>query len=229
MKMRPDGFEVADVLAIGGLTMAGDALDGALMRRRISSHFGADVTYKVPMGSNVLSMPRHLLEKLCSPPDLCLLQQRDVQAFLRDVRSWSLGASDKERIDQLLSIIDDALGFQIFEAIELTKRSLSRDESAVFRFEYPSIDIEETITRVEFEAACERELSSILEVLDQTVKSAGVAPADIDVVCCTGGTARVTSIARAIESRFGAARVQQMSSFHSVIEGLAERAHAMLA
>lgn len=221
-ELRPD-----DVLALGGVSVAGDALDGCLMRHRIARHFGAEVTYRVPMGANVLTMPKPIVEKLCSPADMTTLGHRDVLAFLRDVRAWSLGSEDRRRMDQLLCLVEDSLAFRLFDAIERSKRELSEAMAATFRFEDTGVQIREEIPRADFEAASERAFGAILRALDQTVAAAGVSPADIDVVCCTGGTARVPHLADALAERFGRGKLQQLRSFHAVAQGLAERARQL--
>jgi hypothetical chaperone protein len=88
VRMGQGGFALSDVLAIGGVSVAGDALDGSLMRGKVARHFGAEVRYKVPFGENELTMPKPLMEKLCSPAEMSLLAQRDAASFLNDVRSW---------------------------------------------------------------------------------------------------------------------------------------------
>jgi hypothetical chaperone protein len=227
VRMRREGFSPADVLSLGGVSVAGDALDGSLMRHKLARHFGAEVTYRVPMGSNKLTMPRPIMEKLCSPADMTVLQHRDVLAFLRDVRAWSLGPEDRQRMDNLLCLVEDALAFQLFDAIERTKCELSGAPASEFRFDYPSMNLYERIGREEFEAGSAREIDAVLRSLDQTVADAGLSFGGIDVVCCTGGTAKVPRIARAIEERFGSGKVKQLRSFHSVVQGLAERARAI--
>jgi hypothetical chaperone protein len=219
----------SDVLALGGVSIAGDALDGDIMRHKIARHFGSEVTYRVPMGANVLRMPRPIAEKLCSPADMTALQHRDILSFLRDVKAWSLGPDDRTRMDRLLCLVEDSLAFQLFEAIERSKCELSSAHAAEFFFDYPTIQIREGITRVEFEEASERDTGAITKSLDDTVGSAGLGFKDIDVVCCTGGTAKVPRIARSIAERFGEGKVRQLRSFHSVVQGLAERARQALA
>lgn len=223
VRMRPEGFDPADVLALGGISMAGDALDGSLMRHKIARHFGADVTYRVPLGSNTLTMPKGIMEKLCSPADMTVLQHRDVLHFLRDVKSWSLGPDDKRKMDHLLCLVEDSLAFKLFESIERTKCDLSTHDIATFHFDYPTINLDERVARREFDAGSTREVQAILGSLDQTVAEAGLRYEDIDVVCCTGGTARVPAIAHGIESRFGQDKVKALRAFHSVVQGLAER------
>lgn len=227
VRMRGDALRPDDVLALGGVSVAGDALDGSLMRHKIARHFGAEVTYRVPMGANRLTMPKPIVEKLCSPGDMTTLQHRDVLAFLRDVKAWSLGSEDRRRMDQLLCLVEDALAFRVFEAIEQSKCELSSAPRATFQFDYPSIQIREEIPRADFEAGSERAIEAILRSLDATVAGAGLSFNAIDVVCCTGGTAKVPRIAEALEQRFGRDKVRTLRSFHSVVQGLAERARAL--
>jgi hypothetical chaperone protein len=218
----------ADVLSVGGVAVAGDALDGALMRSCIAPHFGSTVTYRRAFGENVLTFPKPLLERLCSPAELCLLDRRDTLAFLREIKSSALGEDDRERMDRLLCLVEDRLGFRIFEAIDFTKRELSLQESARFSFDYPTIELELTIERRSFEAAARSALDRILTRLDETLAAAGVSASAIDHVYCTGGTAQVPALNRAITARFGAHKVRHVSTFHAVIQGLAERARSLL-
>jgi hypothetical chaperone protein len=229
VRMHQGGFSPSDVLALGGVSIAGDVLDGCIMRRKVARHFGAEVTYKVPMGNNVLPMPRPIIEKLCSPADMTVLRHRDILAFLEDVKAWSLGPDDRRKMDQLLTLVEDSLAFQIFDAIERAKVQLSERPATEVRFDYPSIHIREPITRPDFESAAEKPIDAILASLDRTVQAAGLSYSEVDVVCCTGGTARVPRIAEAVSERFGPEKVRQLRSFHSVVQGLSERARQLAA
>lgn len=225
-RLTPGDSQV-EVLAVGGVSIAGDAFDGSIMRHKVSRHLGSDVKYKVPFGSNVLSMPKPLMESLCSPAETCLLAQRDIMAFLRDIKSGSLGKDDKQHIDQLLCLVEDSLGFQIFEAIEQSKRALSDHDSTRFTFDYPGIDISEPITRQEFQTFSAPQVDKILGSLDSTLADSGLGAAGIDLVCCTGGTARVAALAEGIQARFGSEKLVRLRSLHSVIQGLGERARSL--
>jgi hypothetical chaperone protein len=227
MRVGPRPFAASDVLAIGGVAVAGDALDASIMRSHVARGFGAEVTYKVPLGHNVLTMPKPIMEHLCSPAHLSILRRQDLASFLRDVRAWSLGPEDRAKLDNLAVLVDDALGFSLFEAIESAKRGLSVAPEAEVRFSYPPIDVREGVTRASFEEASRRDTSAILRCLDETLASANVAPGAIDLVCCTGGTARVPLLAREMRGRFGEARVRDHRSFTSVVLGLAVHAQSV--
>lgn len=229
LRLEAGELRAADVLAIGGVGVAGDALDAGLMRTKVARHFGADVVYRVPFGSNEMRMPPALMERLSSPADLSILRRQEVMTFLRNIRSWSLGPEDTEKIDQLFTLIEDGLGFHVFEAIERAKRQLSHDDACTLTFEYPTIEIREPITRNEFEQASERALTRILDRLEETLAAAELSASEIDVVCCTGGTAKVPVLARAIAAKFPQARIEEFKSFHSIVEGLALHAQELAA
>jgi hypothetical chaperone protein len=226
LRIGPRALERSDVLAVGGVAVAGDALDAALMRARVARHFGAEVQYRVPFGQNVLRMPHGIVQHLCSPAHLSILQRRDIASFLADVRRWSLSDEDRRRMDQLTALVDDTQGFHLFEAIERAKKALSTKPRAEVVFSHPGIEVREPVTRPVFEEASRREVDAILRCLDETVAAAGVAPGDVTVVCCTGGTARVPRLAAEIARRLPAARLEQFKGFHSVVEGLAREAQA---
>jgi hypothetical chaperone protein len=227
--MGRGGFELSDVLAVGGVSVAGDALDGSIMRAKVARHFGAEVQYRVPFGDNVLTMPKPLMEKLCSPAEMSLLAQRDARSFLEDVRSWSLGEHDRACIDQLFVLVEDGLGFMLFEAIEHAKKQLSAAAETSLSFHVPGIDVDQPLTRTEFERGASRELSAIIASLDATLDRAGVRTSDVELVCLTGGTARVPFINAALGERFGQTRLHSLRGLHAVAEGLARHAQRLLA
>lgn len=228
LQMHDGPFAPSDVLSIGGVAVAGDAFDAALMRRHVGKHFGTEVKYRVPFGDNVMQMPPALMEKICTPADASLLQAADAMNFLRNLKDWSVGATDRRAIEQLLTFVEDRLGFQVFEAIEGTKRALSDSEQALFHYDYPTIEIDELVERAAFELSSARATDAIVTELDATLTRAALAPSDVDIVCCTGGTARLPAVEKALAQRFGREKLTQFSNFHSVILGLSEHARAQL-
>lgn len=224
MKMKPGPYNPSDVLAIGGVPRAGDALDGCVMRERLCNYFGADIQFQIPFSSNILKMPSHLMEKICSPADISLLMKRDVMEFLKNVEKWAIREADKVKMKRLFTLVEDQLGFPVFEKIEEAKRELSSSHEGRVRFEYPYINLDELIQKDQFESYIESPIEIILSALDETVKRSGLNYSEVDLVCCTGGTARVPRLRKAIEQRFGIQKMQEHRVFHSVVDGLAERA-----
>lgn len=229
LQMHDGPFAPEDVLSIGGISLAGDAYDSAIMRHHVGKHFGTEVRYKVPFGHNVLQMPPALSEKICTPADASLLNTQDAMGFLRNLKDWSLDAKDRRAMDQLLTFVEDRLGFPVFEAIEQAKRELASEGTARVRYEYPTVEVDEPISQSAFEHSSERVTRAIVGELDATLERARLRPNQIDIVCCTGGTARLPAVEQALGSRFGADKLTQFRNFHSVILGLAEQARSALA
>jgi len=213
-----------DVLSIGGINLAGDALDGAVMRRQLAPFFGSELAYRVPFGSNVLKVPGHLIDKICSPADVSLLGKRDTREFLRNVQKWLPDDKARAVLDRLFCLVDEQLGFPVFEAIEASKRRLSEDDTTRIRFPHPVVDIDVPITRAQFDSFISECCRRIMETLDETLRQAGVRPDQIDVICLTGGTAKVPALREGLTARFGAEKLDTHNRFHSVVSGLAGRA-----
>jgi len=157
------------------------------------------------------------------------LRRADAIAFVRSLRAWSLGDEDAACIDNLLTLIEDGLGFQVFEAIERAKRDLSSAQVAHIGFQYPSLEFQEPVRRTEFESSITQPIAAIFACLEDTLARAGLVAEQIDVVCLTGGTGRVPLIAERIARMFQHSRIHRLRSLHAVVQGLGERARALLA
>lgn len=227
LTLGPKAFKSSDVLAVGGVSVAGDALDSSIMTGKLSHFFGTDVEYRLPLSSNVLKMPADIKLKLGSPPDIALMTRADVMGFLKSVQKAALIQSDKAKLDRLFALIEDNLGFRIYESIEALKREVCSGQKATFEFPYPDIEIKTNFLPIEFQVCSQEKIQKIFESLDETVKQAGVDHTKIDLVCCTGGTAKVPEVSKKLKERFGQATIEQFKNFHSVIQGLAERAREL--
>ncbi len=225
VRMQRGGFDPNDVLAVGGVAVAGDAIDGALVRARLAPEFGSRTRYRVPFGKNVLEMPIDLVDLLCSPAELTLVDRKTVLGRIADIRSGAVGTEDdKERLDRLAVVIEDGVGFTLYEAVEGAKRRLSERESTRLAFDYPGAELELPVERSDLEGAAERPVGRLLEALDETLRAGGIDAGEVEVACLTGGTSMMPLIERALREKLPKARFRRLRSFHSVVQGLARRA-----
>lgn len=224
MRMSPDGFQKSDVLGVDGCPLAGDALDSVFMSERLNKTFGAQASYRLPMSSNILKMPNSVMERLNKPAHIVHLKDRETYNFIREVQKCALKADDKALIQRLFVLIEDQQIFPFFEEIEKTKRTLSHENKALFSFQYPDLETEETFFKSEFEHWAEKIRNPIFEALDRCLKQAGMQDAQIDHVFLTGGTGHVPFVRKTFEDRFGKEKLQTSAFFHSVLSGLIEAA-----
>lgn len=228
VRMGRERFTDKDILAVGGIPIAGDRFDGTIMKNMIAPHFGTEIVYRLPMGSNDLHLPQHLINRLCSPADISFLSRKDIMQLLKDAQKWSLNADDARKMDRLFILVEEHLGYKLFKAVEQSKIRFSEAATAQFAFDHPGIEFEEELFGSDFRSFSTDLVERITGALDETLKRAGVTASEIDIVCCTGGTARVPALALELERRFGKDKLRQHRHFHSVIGGLADKAQALI-
>ncbi|MBS1971748.1 MAG: Hsp70 family protein [Bdellovibrionales bacterium] len=225
IRMGPEKFRREDVLAIDGCPLAGDALDSVFMSHRLNEYFGAKSRYRLPMSENVLTMPHGVTQRLNHPAHIVHLKEKDTYEFIREVKKCSLTEKDKAAVERLFVLIEDQQIFPFFETIEKTKRELSSQENSNFKFVYPTLEVYEGFSQKQFIEWSEETRGKIFEGLDRCLASAGLTSDQVDLVCLTGGTAKVGFIQQELEKRFGKERLQTQSHFHSVLSGLVESAN----
>ncbi len=224
VKMDSKGFAKDDVLAIGGVSVAGDAMDGALVRSVVAPYLGSKAKYRAPFGANALDMPNTLIELLCSPADLTLVDRQKVLRFVGDIRSGLVDSSDGPRLDRFATIIEDGVGFSLYDAVEGAKRRLSDTPATTITLDYPGAELDVETTRERLDDVASRPLERMLASLDDVLSAAALRPEDIEIVCLTGGTSRMPKVEAAFRAKLPQASFRRLSSFHSVVQGLSRRA-----
>lgn len=207
------------IIASGGLGLAGDAFDAKLVRHVVSPLLGHGT--KCRLVEKTATMPNWPYTRLEHWHHLSFLKSRENMEALRSLRAQAL---EPDKIDNLIMLVSDDLGFQLHSAVQKTKYELSAAKESKFEFRVPGIHIQKTVTRVDFEHWIAEELHAIANCLDEVLKRAGEKVAAIDRVFLTGGTSLVPSVRKIFERRFGRERIAGGSEFTSVAQGLALRA-----
>ena len=138
---------------------------------------------------------------------------------MREINEVARTAAEPERLRRLLHIIEEELGYPLYQTVSAVKAELSRADSAMLRFDAGSFVIEAEVTRRDFEAWIAPDLAQLAAAVDRAMTQAGVA--QVDRVFLTGGTSFVPAVRRLFEARFGAEIVSGGGEFVSVAEGLA--------
>jgi hypothetical chaperone protein len=224
IRIGPMPYKQEHLLSIGGVSVAGDVIDGLFMKNQIAPYFGSEAQYQVPLSHNILQMPPALKSALSSPADIVQMEKRQIFQFLKDVEKWVTNEDDKTRLHRLMVLVEDQLGFQVYEEIDRCKRSLSEKAVEVFDYQYPEININTEVERENYASDIQPGIEKIMQCLKDTLTQAQVSPAEVDLVHCTGGTSKLFAIRKQLETLFGSEKLSQKNEFHSVIQGLAERA-----
>ena len=152
---------------------------------------------------------------------LSFLRTRNVAEILNGARVRAL---EPEKIDALITLINEDLGYQLHQAVQRVKFELSSSDRTEFRFVEAGLDLRIPVTRADFESWIQQDLTRIENCVDELLSTAGVSPAAVDRVFLTGGTSFVPAVRSIFSQRFGEERVRTGGEFTSVACGLALRA-----
>lgn len=214
------GRRPEDILGTAGVAVAGDAFDRQVVRHLVAPRLGMDAVYLSPPDKR-LPMPAWPFERLERWHHVSFLNNPPDLARLDALRRRALPPAG---IEALIQLVQEDLGFQLYEAVRRTKFELSERERARFHFQCGTVTIEEQVTRSDFVGWIREELDAIAGCLDALLVSSGVLPHQIDRVFLTGGSSFVPAVRRLIADRLGEDKITGGRELTSVATGLALRA-----
>jgi hypothetical chaperone protein len=216
-----NNLESSEILGSDGVGIAGDSFDSKMVRELVSPKVGLNSRYRSAFG-HVLRVPSWIFRNLERWHYLSFLKSKKNLELLREIRADAL---EPEKIQALIHIVDNDLGYPLYNAVEETKLSLSENPVSPFVFQDRPVDIEEKISRQQFDQWISPELSMISDCIDRLLQRCHVGPRDIDAVFITGGSSFVPAIRQIFSSKFGGpARLRKGDELTSVAQGLAIRA-----
>jgi hypothetical chaperone protein len=214
-RARRGGAE--SILGNAGVDVAGDAFDGRIIRHCVSPLLGRGAEFVSFFGRR-LPVPDWLYAHLERWHHVSMLKSRRTLQLLIDLRREAV---EPERLDRLLRVVENDLGFVLHRATEETKRALSAGATARFRVAHDVLEVDAEVRRTDFEAWIAPELAAIAACVDGLLARSGVATGAVDRVFLTGGSSLVPAVRRVFEERFGAERIRAGDEFTSVASGLA--------
>jgi hypothetical chaperone protein len=218
--VRARGRSAKDLLGNSGIGLAGDTFDARIVRKLVSPALGADSLAR-SLNKLLPAVPAWIYANLERWHYLSFLKTRNVSQILKSAHANAL---EPEKIEALINLIDEDLGYQLHQAVQRLKIELSHEETARFQFRDGSMNIQSVVTREEFESWIIDDLESIERCVDGLLDTSGIAADSVDRVFLTGGTSFVPAVRRIFETRFTAPRVRTGNEFTSVARGLALRA-----
>jgi hypothetical chaperone protein len=211
----------SQILGLSGIFLAGDAIDGVMMKDFISPHFGANFEYQLPGSENLLKFPKGLLKKICSPAHITHLRERDTWEVLQQIAKFALS-------EQLFTLVEAQLGFPLFNEIEKTKIKLGTTSETLFSYHYPGIAIEQLVSDQRFRQSVTSTVDEVMNSMLEVFKQAQLTPAHVQQVCLTGGTSQFPLIRERLADYFGHQNMQNHSLYESVVNGLAQFAKKLV-
>ena len=205
----------SDILATGGLPVAGNKYDSATMWYKVAPSFGRNATYET-WGKH-LPVPDSLHRLIC---------QWDQIVFLNNAKSLDLlrrlihSSDDPPAFERLTALIKENQGFALFQQVEGAKIALTSQVVAPIIFTHPRIPLDLQLSRAEFNQNSAEITASIVSYLDDFLFKARIDANSIETVFLTGGTSLIRSLRNEFVKRFGETRIRDGGEFTSVADGL---------
>jgi hypothetical chaperone protein len=203
-------------LGHAGVGIAGDRFDYHLLDKLVLPLLGKGGSYR--SFDKLLEIPRGHFADFADWSRLALMRNRRTLAELDRLRR---SATDPAAIGRMIAVIEQELGYQLYDAVGRVKRDLSTAETAQFRFHAPDLAIEAEVTRAAFESWIAPDVARIEAAVERALDAAAVGAAAIDRVFLTGGTSLMPRIRRLFTERFGEARIATGGELTSIAHGLA--------
>jgi hypothetical chaperone protein len=223
--VRQRGRTSGDLVGNSGIGLAGDTFDARIVRKLVSPALGSNSLAR-SLNKSMPAVPAWIYANLERWHYLSFLRSRNVMEILSSARKRAL---EPEKIEALIALIDEDLGYQLHQAVQRLKYELSSADAAQFRFHDGTMDLAIPVTRLEFESWIADDLETIKQCIEQLFRSSGVDYSEVDRVFLTGGSSFVPAVRRIFSTRFGEQKVRTGDEFTSVARGLALRAQESLA
>ena len=183
-------------LGHAGIGIAGDTFDYRIVQQVVCPLLGKNSTYR--SWGKQLAMPRHYYARFERWHHLSLLRNPRTLREIRDIRRTS---DEPELLTSLLHIIENELGFHLYQAVNKAKLALSHTERATFEFVQPPVEIIATIDRDRFESWIADDLRSITETMENALAEADMPARNISKVFMTGGTSLVPTVRQQVRKK----------------------------
>lgn len=203
-------------LGHAGVGIAGDRFDYRIIDNLVLPLLGKGGSYR--SFDKVLEIPRGYFAEFGDWSRLALMRNRRTLAELEKLRR---AATDPDAIGLMIGVIEQELGYRLYDAVGKVKRDLSSAETAHFHFSGAGLAVEADVTRAAFEAWIAPDILRIEAAIDRALQVSGVDVSDIDRVFLTGGSSLMPRIRRLFVERVGEARIASGGELTSIAHGLA--------
>jgi hypothetical chaperone protein len=211
-----DGDVGMETLATSGVGVAGDMFDYRIMQNAVAPLLGRGSHY-LSFGK-WLQVPLQYYARFQRWNHLSMMRNPKTLGELREI---ARGSETPEKIERLIYVIEEELGFDLYRAVATVKAALSRAEAAALEFDHGPLKIARPIARGEFDQWIEEDLESIDAAVSALFAGGGLRTDQIDRVFMTGGASLVPAVRALVARRFPGKALSTGDEFVSVGAGLA--------
>ena len=213
--LKLGGKQPSEVIASGGIDIAGSDFDRIIIEQRLLPLFGSEVVGHRP----------EIQELILAVPDWSALPELSTPINRQHLLEAIQNGIGPVRFKRLMSLIFNDLAFTFYNHVETAKIALSSQGVTTISMHERDLDIWEIYTRHQFQMDISAQKESIRSVVMKTLDDSGLNPDQLDIVVRTGGSSNIPIFQEMLAQIFGREKVIQSSAFSSVTAGLAISAY----
>lgn len=206
-----------DMIASGGIYIGGDSFDSTFMWEKGTPYFGKDTLYEASPGK-LLKVPMSLFENICTWDKMNFFNSLRIKTSMLDYYHYS---ANNQTFKNLLTLVDNNLGYSVFQQIEKTKIGLSALDYAKFQYSNLDIEFDELISIENYQSVIQKDIDRISAYLDKFLMNNKIEIDDVNSLFLTGGTSMVRAVKQLFRNKFPNIKINSGDNFSSVANGLA--------
>ena len=218
VRVSPDGARRADrkddVLANTGVHVGGTDFDRLLSIARVMPELG----YGTPTKDGKRNLPVSYFNDLATWQRINQLYSNKPNVDLRQIRQE---AAQPHLVERMIDIVRHRQGHALAGLVERAKIDLTEQAETVIDLPLTEEKLGIALTAGQLDAAIAAAVQRIVDKMAETVRAAGLVPAQIETLFLTGGSTAIRQVRDAVERMFPHAKVVKGDVFGSIGLGLA--------
>lgn len=208
-----------EILASHGIRLGGTDFDHAVSMRHAMPLLGLGTQLRRDFGHGLLPVPNTIYSELATWATIPFLYNAKTRRMAGDMARLAV---EREKIERLLTVLDQHLGHELAFAVERGKID-ANEESRAGRIEMGCIEpgLDATVTQESLDAALEANRSLLRQAASKTLDLAGVGAGEIGRVILVGGSSLMRFVSDEIRTLCPKAEILRSEAFTAVVDGLA--------
>ncbi|RYG58722.1 MAG: Hsp70 family protein [Alphaproteobacteria bacterium] len=213
-----------DILATHGLRLGGAMIDQAFALAEVMPTFGMGTGLKGPSGEDKgLTVPQGYYTQLTQWHRIHRMYERNTLHEIRALHTQE--AMEPEKVDRLLTLLEERGGHRLMLDIEAAKITLSDEEQTALNLGWIERNLALPLTQTALATSIENWLNTLDESITHTFSLGGVQPQQLTTVFLTGGPSAMPLVQAAIRHLLPHSRIILGDQLTSVGTGLVLAAH----
>lgn len=208
------------ILASHGLRLGGTDFDRQISIDHVMPLLGRGSQIRNAFGAETLPAPNRLFNELATWQMIPFLYAADSRQAARELAKYAV---EKDKLNRLVSVLEDELGHDMAFAVERGKIQANDPDLAEPRIDLRIVErgLSAHLSPDQMQLSLASMVAAIAHSARETLDKADVAPARIDRLVMVGGSSLLHAIEGALQDLCPNARIENRNAMTAVADGLA--------